>query len=277
MMKLMALATPMLLSILTGEVVGEQTIVTKDPTQTDWEPSMLGFDDFSTLVMNLDGEKSELHSAKPWFIKFYAPWCGHCQRLAPTWSEFNRMHQDDINVGLVDCTTEEGQPLCSRMEVRGYPTILFFPGKGDVAEGERPQAYKFQGPRNLESLEDFALKGGWKLANEEATIPMNLKGVESWARWFAQQKVGIMRDIDMAWRNYGLEAYVPPPFHYWLVTIVCSMPFILIITLLCCLTDEDEFDKPQYAQKNPEGAQNQTSANASSPKKKSASRAEKLD
>ena len=51
----------------------------------------------------------------------------------------------------------------------------------------------------MEGLEAFAIEGGWKRIGEDGMIPVNLKGIESWGRWLAQQKIGIMRDIDYAW------------------------------------------------------------------------------
>ena len=38
-----------------------------------------------------------------WFIKFYAPWCGHCQALAPTWNQMAKEMQHVLNVGEVNC------------------------------------------------------------------------------------------------------------------------------------------------------------------------------
>ena len=60
-----------------------------------------------------------------WFVKFYAPWCGHCKKLAPTWEEFAIKHSSLVNVAEVDCTVHTR--LCDDYEVRGYPTIMYLP------------------------------------------------------------------------------------------------------------------------------------------------------
>ncbi|CAG8501851.1 19859_t:CDS:2 [Racocetra fulgida] len=50
----------------------------------------------------------DLTKSGPWFVKFFAPWCGHCKNLAPTWEELGHKLQNKVNVGKVDCTTEKG-------------------------------------------------------------------------------------------------------------------------------------------------------------------------
>ncbi|KAF2792183.1 thioredoxin-like protein [Melanomma pulvis-pyrius CBS 109.77] len=80
-----------------------------------------------------------------WFIKFYAPWCPHCQTLAPNWSLMARDMRGKLNVGEVNCDIEKR--LCKDAKVKGYPTILFFRG------GER---IEYNGLRGLGDLIDFA-------------------------------------------------------------------------------------------------------------------------
>ena len=82
-----------------------------------------------------------------WMVKMYAPWCGHCQALAPTWEALATAHHADYNVAEVDCTRHEA--LCAEMDVHGYPTILAF------ADGVRTE---YSGSRDLEALEEFAEK-----------------------------------------------------------------------------------------------------------------------
>ncbi|KAK9692720.1 hypothetical protein K7432_014213 [Basidiobolus ranarum] len=83
----------------------------------------------------------------PWFIKFFAPWCGHCKKVTPVWEELGERLKNVANVATVDCTQHEG--LCKEHEIRGYPTLKFFQDGNSLS---------YSGSRSLEKLSDFAIK-----------------------------------------------------------------------------------------------------------------------
>jgi len=63
----------------------------------------------SGTVLSLTADNfDKLTSSGIWFIKFFAPWCGHCQKLAPVWEELGHELQYKVNVGKVDCTVDAG-------------------------------------------------------------------------------------------------------------------------------------------------------------------------
>ncbi|GAB4815143.1 hypothetical protein N2152v2_002189 [Parachlorella kessleri] len=97
---------------------------------------------------------------KVWFIKFFAPWCGHCKRLAPTWDTLAKEFKDSdsVQVATVDCTVEKG--ICNKAEIRGYPTLKVYQG------GEAKEQYR--GSRELSALKEF-LEGQKKTLLDETT------------------------------------------------------------------------------------------------------------
>ncbi|KAE9363664.1 thioredoxin-domain-containing protein [Stipitochalara longipes BDJ] len=86
-------------------------------------------------------------SQEPWFIKFYAPWCAHCQAMAPNWVQLAKEMKGRLNIGEVNCDVESR--LCKDVRLRGYPTILFFRG------GERVE---YDGLRGLGDFVTYANK-----------------------------------------------------------------------------------------------------------------------
>lgn len=90
---------------------------------------------------------AELTANGPWFIKFYAPWCGHCQHLAPTWIDLAQTTKGKVNIGEINCD-DEGV-LCSKYKVQSYPSLKM------VWEG---QITEFKGARDLDSMVAFVEK-----------------------------------------------------------------------------------------------------------------------
>eukprot|EP00667_Euglena_gracilis_P009911 EG_transcript_10069 len=66
-----------------------------------------------------------LSSKDPWLVEFFAPWCGHCKNLAPEWAKAASELKGTMKLGAVDCT--QHQDTCNKYDVRGFPTIKFFP------------------------------------------------------------------------------------------------------------------------------------------------------
>ena len=58
------------------------------------------------VELTTDTFQSEIEQGMT-FVKFYAPWCGHCKRLAPTWDELaERIHasSEDTVIAKVGVT-----------------------------------------------------------------------------------------------------------------------------------------------------------------------------
>ena len=93
-------------------------------------------------------EWNEKTTGKAVFVKFFAPWCGHCKKLAPTWEKLTEENENEhAFIVKVDCTAENNKNLCETAGIRGYPTLKY---------GDSTNLEDYTGGRDFDALKKFA-------------------------------------------------------------------------------------------------------------------------
>ncbi|VDO24938.1 unnamed protein product [Onchocerca flexuosa] len=81
-------------------------------------------------------------------VKFYAPWCGHCKKLAPEYEKAAKILKDKgIMLAEVDSTVE--QSLSADFNVTGYPKLYIF---------RNSKKFDYKGPRDAEGIVRYMLE-----------------------------------------------------------------------------------------------------------------------
>lgn len=104
----------------------------------------------AVLTLTLENFTSVVESKDLVLVEFYAPWCGHCKRLAPEYERAAKMLSNlpsPIWLAKVDATIEK--ELAKKFEVSGYPTMFIF------RKGERN---KYDGPRDESGIISYMIE-----------------------------------------------------------------------------------------------------------------------
>ncbi|KAJ1921713.1 hypothetical protein H4219_000446 [Mycoemilia scoparia] len=102
------------------------------------------------VVLNDKNFDKIIDGSKPALVKFYAPWCGHCQAMAEDYASLATAfaaHKDDVIIAKLDA--DEHRDLGTRFDIKGFPTIKWFP-KGETKDPE-----DYNGGRDLDSFASF--------------------------------------------------------------------------------------------------------------------------
>ncbi|KJH47791.1 protein disulfide-isomerase domain protein [Dictyocaulus viviparus] len=83
-------------------------------------------------------------------VEFYAPWCGHCKKLAPEYekaAKYLEAHGSGIKLAKVDATVEKS--LAEKYGVDGFPTLIV------MRHGRR---FDYNGPRNANGIASYMIE-----------------------------------------------------------------------------------------------------------------------
>ncbi|KAM8974650.1 protein disulfide-isomerase A3 [Pelodytes ibericus] len=133
------------------------------------------------LDLTDDNFDSVVHQHSIMLIEFFAPWCGHCKKLAPEYDEAAKKLKSVLPLAKVDCTANSN--TCNKYGVSGYPTLKIF------RDGEESGAY--DGPRSADGIVSTMKK-------QAGPASVDLRSVEEFEKFVTDKDpsvVGFFRDL----------------------------------------------------------------------------------
>lgn len=114
-----------------------------------------------TVIVGSNFERIVKDPTKDVLLEIYAPWCGHCKKLAPAYTKLgNRFKSiENVVIAKMDGTANDIPDL----NVQGFPTIIFFP------------ATKEKEPISCEDGCERTLKGLTKFIKQHAKTEYTLR------------------------------------------------------------------------------------------------------
>ncbi|KAK8805187.1 hypothetical protein WA538_001649 [Blastocystis sp. DL] len=102
-----------------------------------------------------------VNSGKVVFVKFYAPWCGHCKHLAPTYVKLADAFQEEPNVVIAELDADAHRDFAQKFDVHGFPTLKIF---------VKGQPKDYQGDRSLEDMVEFVNDNAGTARRADGTV-----------------------------------------------------------------------------------------------------------
>jgi len=99
-----------------------------------------------TVLVGKNWEQVVKDETKDVLVKYYAPWCGHCKKLAPIWDELAEEVKDieDLLIAKFDATANE----VAGLSIKGYPTLKYYPK-------DNKAGVDYSGGRELNDFKNF--------------------------------------------------------------------------------------------------------------------------
>ncbi|NWH63101.1 PDIA2 isomerase, partial [Geococcyx californianus] len=139
-------------AVLDGKV--KPRLLSAEPPE-DWDTRPV------KVLVGKTFEQVAFDETKNVFVKFYAPWCSHCQEMAAAWEELGERYKDheDIVIAELDATANE----LENITVHGFPTLHYFPA------GPGRKMVEYKSARDVETFSKF-LENGGVLPEEPAAV-----------------------------------------------------------------------------------------------------------